>query len=113
MFPRTLAENAGMDASVVLSALVEEYSKDIKCGYGIDIEGDGITVVKNEECPVMDVYATKKNAMRLAVNAALTILKVDQIIMAKEAGGPKLRAPQKDVECCVCCDSTLTAVSNK
>jgi len=98
VFPRTLAENAGMDASVVLSALTEKYASDVKCGYGIDIEGEGITVVKNETCPVMDLYATKKNAMRLAVNAALTILKVDQIIMAKEAGGPKLRAPQKDVE---------------
>ena len=98
MFPRTLAENAGMDASVVLSALTEKYASDVKCGYGIAIEGEGITVVKNEACPVMDLYATKKNAMRLAVNAALTILKVDQIIMAKEAGGPKLRAPQKDVE---------------
>lgn len=54
--------------------------------------------MKNEEDPVMDLYATKKNALRLAVNAVLTILKVDQIIMAKEAGGPALRPPQKDVE---------------
>ena len=54
--------------------------------------------MKREERPIMDLYATKRNALRLAVNAVLTILKVDQIIMAKEAGGPKLRAPQKDVE---------------
>ena len=54
--------------------------------------------VKDEEEPVMDLFATKKNALRLAVNAVLTILKVDQIIMAKEAGGPALRPPQKDIE---------------
>ena len=46
----------------------------------------------------MDIFATKKNALRLAVNAVLTILKVDQIIMAKEAGGPALRPPQKDID---------------
>ena len=47
--------------------------------------------VTKGERPIWDVYATKRNALRLAVNAAITILKVDQIIMAKEAGGPKLR----------------------
>ena len=55
-------------------------------------------VVTSGEKPILDVYATKRNALRLAVNAAITILKVDQIIMAKEAGGPKLRPPQNDTE---------------
>lgn len=32
-------------------------------------------------------------ALRLAADAATTVLKVDQIIMAKVAGGPKPRAP--------------------
>lgn len=32
-------------------------------------------------------------ALRLASDAAVTVLKVDQIIMAKQAGGPKPRAP--------------------
>lgn len=62
------------------------------------MQNNGVSVMKREERPIMDLYATKRNALRLAVNAVLTILKVDQIIMAKEAGGPKLRAPQKDVE---------------
>ena len=61
-------------------------------------QGNSIRKVKNDEDPIMDLYATKKNAIRLAVNAVLTILKVDQIIMAKEAGGPALRPTQKDVE---------------
>ena len=97
MFPRTLAENAGQDAVRTVSLLRERWMSDVKCGVGVDIEGGDVCDVMGER-PVLDVFATKKNAMRLAVSAALTILKVDQIIMAKEAGGPKLRAPQKDVE---------------
>jgi T-complex protein 1 subunit theta len=31
----------------------------------------------------------KDSALRLAVDAALTVLRVDQIIMSKPAGGPK------------------------
>lgn len=36
--PSTLAENAGLDASVVISELVEKYSEDLHCGYGVDID---------------------------------------------------------------------------
>ncbi len=54
--------------------------------------------LKNSEYPIYDVFATKRNALRLAADVAVTILRVDQIIMAKEAGGPKLRGPQGDNE---------------
>lgn len=37
----------------------------------------------------LDSYASKLNAILLASKAALTVLRVDQIIMAKPAGGPK------------------------
>ena len=36
--PSTLAENAGLDASVVISELMEKYSEDIHCGFGVDID---------------------------------------------------------------------------
>jgi len=32
---------------------------------------------------------TKESGIRLSVDAALTVLRVDQIIMSKQAGGPK------------------------
>ena len=96
--PRTLAENAGEDSTAVVSELTEKYATAMDCGFGVDIENGGVGKVVNEDRPVLDLYAVKKNGLRLAVNAVLTILKVDQIIMAKEAGGPKLRPPQKDVE---------------
>jgi hypothetical protein len=40
---------------------------------------------------IFDLYATKLDALRLAVDAALTVLRVDQIVMAKPAGGPKVK----------------------
>ena len=39
---------------------------------------------------ILDVYAAKSWAIRLASDAACTILSIDQIIMSKQAGGPKL-----------------------
>ena len=43
------------------------------------------------EAGILDLYLNKYWSMKYATNAAGTILKVDQIIMAKRAGGP--RAP--------------------
>lgn len=40
---------------------------------------------------IWDHYQTKLSAIRLGVDAAVTVLRVDQIIMAKAAGGPKPR----------------------
>merc|ERR1712039_1125797 len=72
--PRTLAENAGLDATKV---------------------GINVTDGKTEETGVLDLLATKKEAIRLATDAAVTVLRVDQIIMSKPAGGPK--APEQPI----------------
>ena len=37
--------------------------------------------------PIVDLYSTELPAFRLAVDAAITVLRVDQIIMAKQSGG--------------------------
>ena len=49
---------------------------------------------------ILDLYLTKFWALKYAVNAACTVLRVDQIIMAKRAGGPKAPAqkPSSDDE---------------
>lgn len=47
----------------------------------------------------MDALATKLSALRLACDAAITVLRVDTIVMSKQAGGPKPRqqgAPDDD-----------------
>ena len=40
---------------------------------------------------IVDVFTTKWWAIKLCTDAVTTVLKVDQIIMAKQAGGPKPR----------------------
>ena len=89
--PRTLAENAGLDASKVLADLSAAHANGNPSA-GVDIEGgvDGSSGNKNGidiDTKVVDILATKLNAFRLAIDAALTVLKVDQIIMSKPAGG--------------------------
>lgn len=43
---------------------------------------------------ILDHLETKRSAIRLGADAAITVLRVDQIIMAKAAGGPKPRGMQ-------------------
>lgn len=59
---------------------------DIEGGAPRDLGADGIT----------DVYSTKWWAVKLAADAAVTVLRIDQIIMSKQAGGPKPRGPGGD-----------------
>ena len=47
---------------------------------------------------VYDLYAAKWWALKLATDVAVTVLRIDQIIMAKMAGGPKPRAGGGDDE---------------
>ena len=86
--PRTIAENSGLDASDAVSALYAAHAAgqstvglDVETGLPRDLAEDGIR----------DLYTAKWWAMKLAVDAAMTVLRIDQIIMAKVAGGPKPR----------------------
>ncbi|XP_066584232.1 T-complex protein 1 subunit theta [Prorops nasuta] len=88
VFPKTLAENSGNRASELLSKLYAAH-KEGKKTYGFDINGEGSVVVDALQAGILDLYLTKEWALKYAVGAACTILKVDQIIMAKRAGGPK------------------------
>ncbi|KAF3924943.1 hypothetical protein ABW21_db0209180 [Orbilia brochopaga] len=42
---------------------------------------------------VMDLLSSKSWAIRLATEAVCTVLSVDQIIVARQAGGPKPPGP--------------------
>lgn len=55
---------------------------DIETGAPKDLSADGI----------MDLYATKWWAVKLATDAVITVLKVDQIIMAKQVSPSLARA---------------------
>jgi len=88
--PRVLAENSGVKPKEVISKLYAAHSEG-KTNTGFDIEGDSGEIKDCLESEVFDLLHAKKWALKYATNAACTILRVDQIIMAKRAGGPKPR----------------------
>ena len=102
VIPRTLAESAGLDATEVLAALYTAHhksgaSKDgDEAGWttGVDItnEDDTGTLDAQDE-GILDLLVSKQWAIRLATEAARTVLSVDQIIVARQAGGPKPPGP--------------------
>ncbi|KAI9757132.1 MAG: T-complex protein 1 subunit theta [Lichina confinis] len=96
VIPRTLAESAGLDATEVLTRLyAAHHSKDEDdWTTGVDVENDdGTGTLDAEDELVLDLLITKSWAIRLATEAARTVLSVDQIIVAKAAGGPKPPGP--------------------
>jgi len=84
--PRTLAENAGLNVNEVMANLNTSNSQDSKIGIDI-FNGE----LKNAfDLGVYDHLESKKWALRFSLEAVMTILRVDQIIVAKPAGGPNL-----------------------
>ena len=84
--PRTIAENSSLPATDVVASLLAAHAAgnsmdglDIETGKPRDLTKDGI----------FDLYSTKWWALKLAVDAAVTVLRIDQIIMARVAGGPR------------------------
>lgn len=89
--PRILAMNAGFDAYDCLARLAAgQEASGPRHGLNID---DARATVDAMAVGIVDSLAVKTSAVHLAVDCALTILRVDQIIMSKPAGGPKARAP--------------------
>jgi T-complex protein 1 subunit theta len=113
VIPRTLAESAGLDATEVLSRLYtahhrsasEESSGGEEEGSsseeeepywttGVDLEaGTSSGTLDTVEEGILDLMASKSWAIRLASESARTVLSVDQIIVARQAGGPKPPGP--------------------
>ena len=114
VIPRTLAESAGLDATEVLARLYTAHqhrpaaknastsesddeeseetseSEDPYWTTGVDLEGlDSTGVLDALEEQILDLMVSKSWAIRLATEAARTVLSVDQIIVARQAGGPK------------------------
>lgn len=116
VIPRTLAESAGLDATEILARLYtahqqrgsvktrrhedsdDEESNEETTGTsesdepywttGVDLETkDGVLDAVDEE--ILDLMVSKSWAIKLATDAARTVLSVDQIIVARQAGGPK------------------------
>ncbi|XP_044298646.1 T-complex protein 1 subunit theta isoform X1 [Varanus komodoensis] len=86
--PRALAENSGVKANELISKLYAVHQEGNK-NVGFDIEAEAAAVKDMLEAGVLDTQLGKYWGIKLATNAAVTVLRVDQIIMAKAAGGPK------------------------
>eukprot|EP00639_Heterosigma_akashiwo_P001690 CAMPEP_0194575706 /NCGR_PEP_ID=MMETSP0292-20121207/11091_1 /TAXON_ID=39354 /ORGANISM="Heterosigma akashiwo, Strain CCMP2393" /LENGTH=547 /DNA_ID=CAMNT_0039427563 /DNA_START=86 /DNA_END=1729 /DNA_ORIENTATION=+ len=84
--PRTLAETTGMPGTETMARLTAAHARG-EAGAGVDIDDSDVADMPSKG--VVDLYACKESAIRLAVDAAVTVLRVDQIIMSKQAGGPK------------------------
>lgn len=84
-FIRVLSGNAGIDPNTAIPDLL---SKNVeKPAWGIDVLNGKLE--DNEKFVVVDNMEAKANAIKLASKTAITILRIDQIIMSKPAGGPK------------------------
>ena len=103
VIPRTLAESAGLDATQVLATLYAAHHHNVSkksqdkddedeedwCT-GVDVENDdGTGTLDAKDDGILDLMIAKQWAIRLATEAARTVLSVDQIIVARQAGGPK------------------------
>lgn len=94
--PRTLASNAGLDDSEVVAKMYaypvnQSLDKQKNPAPGVDVEAesaDGVLDAKSQG--IYDISVAKESAIELATEAACTVLTVDQIIMAKRAGGPAM-----------------------
>ena len=122
VIPRTLAESAGLNATEILARLYTahqqrggvkpqpraddstseddedeeetgtESSEDPYWTSGVDLEtSEGVLDAVEEE--ILDLMVSKSWAIKLATDAARTVLSVDQIIVARQAGGPKPPGP--------------------
>jgi len=88
--PRMLAENSGFKASACISALLAAHSEG-QTGSGLDVEDGSVLNATDKE--FLDAFYVKFWGIKYAVKTAVDILRIDQIIMAKPAGGPKPRDP--------------------
>ena len=98
LYPHTIHQNpsclyctiSNAHKSYLLSLSEHQYEGGVRMGY--DVDGSGVATCDAMLKGIFDLYLVKLWALKFATNAASTVLKVDEIIMAKPAGGPK---PQK------------------
>ncbi|KAI3854593.1 hypothetical protein MKX03_005189 [Papaver bracteatum] len=86
MVPRSLAENAGLNSMEIISSLYAEHAAG-NSKVGIDLEEGVCSDISS--LGIWDLHVTKFFALKYASEAVCTVLRVDQIIMAKQAGGPR------------------------
>ncbi|KAJ3044357.1 T-complex protein 1 subunit theta [Rhizophlyctis rosea] len=90
VIPRTLAENAGLDSTEIISKLYAAHAEGQNSA-GVDVENEENGLLDAKAQGILDILSVKSFGIRLATHAAITVLSVDQIIMSRPAGGPKVK----------------------
>jgi chaperonin GroEL (HSP60 family) len=85
--PRTLAQNAGYDPIDTLLALSAAQSKDKKKGGWMGINGNTGEVMDMYEEGILDPIFVVKHAITGATESAISILRIDDVLWAKQ--GPE------------------------
>jgi T-complex protein 1 subunit theta len=93
VIPRTLSDNAGLDSTEVISNMYASHTLG-NAGMGVDIDSENNGIVDTKAKGIFDVLSIKEFGIKQATQVAITILSIDQIIMSKQAGGPK--APKQN-----------------
>ncbi|KAJ1884567.1 T-complex protein 1 subunit theta, partial [Kickxella alabastrina] len=105
VFARTMGDNAGVDSTALVAKLIAAHHAKAKTtvagaligpSIGVDVDCDHEPrLVDALAQGILDPLAVKSWGLTYATQAALTVLQVDQIVMAKTAGGPKLPKQQQ------------------
>lgn len=83
--PRTMAENAGVKATELISNLYAAHNGGEK-NIGFDIEGEGTATRDSAESDILDAFLVKYWGLKFSSNAACTVLSVDQITTQNGSG---------------------------
>lgn len=75
--PRTLAENAGLDATEVMSALYAQHQASDEGSAGVDVESETGGVIDAAKAGIFDLYESTLWAIRYGTEAAISVLRVD------------------------------------
>lgn len=84
VIPRTLAENSGLDPIEIIGQLNNKFDAG-NFSYGVATESN--TVQDMKELGVMEPVRVKSQAISSAAEAATMILRIDDIVSAKNLGG--------------------------
>lgn len=93
--PRLLAETAGLSTDEVMTEMQSKHVQGVDYT-GVNVDGaseNGEWTINTCAAQIYDSLPIKSWAIRMATDTACNVLRVDVIVMRKQAGGPKPQVP--------------------
>ncbi|MGB9706426.1 MAG: TCP-1/cpn60 chaperonin family protein, partial [Pyrobaculum sp.] len=92
--PKALAENAGLDPIDILTELTHKHEQGDGWKYGLDVyQGKVVDMIS---LGLIEPLTVKLNALKVAVEAASMILRIDEIIAASKLEKEKEKEEKKE-----------------